>query len=123
MSLNITHKGEVFGIGDKVKVYFKITEGDKERTSIFEGIVISTQNRDENKTFVVRKMGVQGIGIERIFPLFSPLLEKVQIVKKGTPGVRRSKLFYIRNKSLQEIDRIYSKAKSKLKTKEASKKK
>lgn len=123
MTLIITHNRVVFGIGDKVKVYQKIVEGEKERTQIFEGIVIAIRNRGENRSFTVRKMGIQNIGIERIFPLSSPLIRKIEVVKKGTQGVRRSKLYYIRNKSSQQIDKIFSKAKAKNKSKEASKKK
>jgi len=123
MALKANHNKIDFGIGDKIKVYQKITEGDKQRTQAFEGIVIAIKNRGENKSFTVRKMGVQAIGIERIFPLFSPLIEKIEVVKKGMQGVRRAKLYYIRNKSSQEIDKIYSKAKSKMNSKEASKKK
>lgn len=123
MALKNVHKEVSFGIGDKVKVYLKITEGEKERIQIFEGIVIAFRNRGENKSFTVRKIGVQAIGIERIFPLSSPLLEKIEVVKEGTQGVRRSKLFYIRKKSSQEIDRIFSRAKSKMKSKETPKKK
>jgi len=123
MALKTEHKEKTFGVGDKVKVSQKIKEGDKERTQIFEGIVISIKNRNENKSFTVRKMGVQGVGIERIFPLYSPSIEKIEVIKTGTPGVRRSKLYFIRSKSAQEIDKIFSKAKSKLKSKEASKKK
>jgi large subunit ribosomal protein L19 len=123
MTLIITHNKVVFGIGDKVKVYQKITEGEKERTQVFEGIVISIRNRGENRSFVVRKMGIQNIGIERIFPLTSPLLGKIEVVKKGTQGIRRSKLYYTRNQSAQQIDKIFSKAKAKNKSKEAAKKK
>jgi len=123
MALIITHNKVDFGIGDKVKVYQKITEGEKERTQVFEGIVIAIRNRGENRSFTVRKMGIQNIGIERIFPLSSPLIGKIEVVKKGTQGIRRSKLFYIRNQSAQQIDKIFSKAKAKNKSKEASKKK
>ncbi|MFH1971658.1 MAG: 50S ribosomal protein L19 [Patescibacteria group bacterium] len=123
MALKAIHNKVDFGVGDKIKVYQKITEGEKRRTQAFEGIVISIKNRGENKSFTVRKMGVQAIGIERIFPLFSPLIEKIEVTKEGTRGVRRAKLYYIRNKSSQEIDKIFSKAKSKIKTKKASKKK
>jgi large subunit ribosomal protein L19 len=123
MALKTTHKNIGFGVGDKIKVFQKVTEGDKERTQVFEGIVIAIKNRDENKSFTVRRMGIQGIGIERIFPLSSPLMDKIEVVKKGTQGVRRSKLYYIRNKSAQEIDKIYSKAKSKFTSKEENKKK
>jgi len=123
MALKTTLKNVDFGIGDKIKVFQKVTEGDKERTQIFEGIVIAIKNRDENRSITVRKMGIQGIGIERIFPLNSPLMDKIEVIKKGTQGVKRSKLYYIRNKSAQEIDKIYSKAKAKIASKEENKKK
>ena len=123
MALKTTHNQVVFGTGDKIKIYQKVTDGEKERTQIFEGMVISIKNRGENKSFTVRKMGIQGIGIERIFPLFSPLIEKIEVTKKGTQGVRRSKLYYIRKKSSQEIDKIFSKAKNKINSKESSNKK
>lgn len=123
MALRITHNDVPFGIGDKIKVFQKIKEGEKERTQVFEGILIGIKNRGENKSITVRKMGVQAIGIERIFPLASPLIEKIEVVKKGTEGVRRAKLYYIRKKSTQQIDKIFSKAKSKIASKEASKKK
>jgi len=123
MTLKVNHNKINFGVGDKIKVFLKITEGEKQRTQAFEGIVIAIRNRGENKSFTVRKMGVQAVGIERIFPLFSPLIEKVEVVKKGMQGVRRSKLYYIRKKSPQEIDKIFSRAKSKIETKKASKNK
>jgi len=121
MTLKVNHNKINFGVGDKIKVFLKITEGEKQRTQAFEGIVIAIRNRGENKSFTVRKMGVQSVGIERIFPLFSPLIKKVEVIKKGMRGVRRSKLYYIRKKSPQEIDKIFSKAKSKIETKKASK--
>jgi len=121
MALKANHNKINFGVGDKIKVFQKITEGEKQRTQAFEGIVIAIRNRGENRSFTVRKMGVQAVGIERIFPLFSPLIEKVEVIKKGMQGVRRSKLYYIRKKSPQEIDKIFSKAKSKIETKKTSK--
>lgn len=110
MSLYLTHKEVTFGIGDKVKVIQKIKEGDKERTATFEGIVIKVRGENDNKMFTVRKSGAQNVGIERIFPLASPFIEKVDVVKKGTAGVRRAKLYYIRTKSPKEIDEIFSRA-------------
>lgn len=117
MSLKFTHHETEFGIGDTVKVHQKIKEGDKVRTSIFEGMVIAFKNRAENKSFTVRRIGVQGIGIERIFPLASPFLEKIDVVKKGTRGVKRAKLYYTRKKSPQEVELIYSRASHKEKSK------
>jgi large subunit ribosomal protein L19 len=81
--------------GDLVKVYTKIVEGDKERLAPFQGVVIETKGRDISKTFTVRKVSA-GIGIERIFPLHSPMIVKIEIKKKGK--VRRAKLTYLRQR-------------------------
>ena len=97
-------------IGDKVKVSTRIVEGTRERTQIFEGLVISIRGRDVNKTFTLRKIGAGGVGVERIFPLSSPTLEKVSVVKKGGAGVARAKLYYVRRKAAREIDKIYARA-------------
>jgi large subunit ribosomal protein L19 len=108
MALKITLKEIEFGVGDKIKVFQKIKEGDKERTQIFEGIVIAIRGREENKMFTVRKMGAGGIGVERIFPHASPTIEKVAVVKKGSVGIKRAKLYYVRKKAPREIEKIYS---------------
>ena len=111
MALKIIHKDVEFGIGDKVKVFQKIKEAEGTvRSQVFDGIVIAIKNRGENTTFTVRKIGEAGIGIERIFPLSSPFLEEVRVVKKGTSGVRRAKLYYARSQSPREIEQIYSRA-------------
>ena len=109
MSLFVKH-GEVdFGIGDRVRVTQKIVEGGKNRSSIFEGIVIAIKS-GENTSFVVRRIGEQKIGIERIFPITLPSIEKIEVIKKGTSGVKHSKLYYLRGKSPHEIDKIYSRS-------------
>ena len=124
MSLKGIHKEVNFGIGDKVKVYQKIKEGEKERNSIFEGMVIAFKHSGINKTFTVRKMGVHAVGIERIFPLESPFTEKIEVVKKGMRGVKKAKLYYTREKSPKEIDKIFSRSlvKERAKTKTTKKK-
>ena len=90
-------KGEVdnFKIGDTVKVHFKIIEGKTERIQIYEGLVIAFKNSRVGKTFMVRKNSY-GVGVERVFPLHSPRVTKVEVVRPGK--VRRAKLYYIRNK-------------------------
>lgn len=86
---------DVFHVGDTVKVYFKIKEGEKERIQIYEGLVIAFNNGGIRKTFTVRKNSY-GVGVERIFPMHSPRVEKVTVTRRGR--VRRAKLYYIRGK-------------------------
>lgn len=81
--------------GDTVNVHIKITEGKRERIQVFSGIVISRRGSGINKTFTVRKESY-GVGVEKIFPLYSPLIEKIEIVSRGV--VRRAKLYYLRER-------------------------
>ncbi len=108
MALKLTHKETEFGIGDKIRVNQRIKEGDKTRVAAFDGIVIAIKNRDINRSFTVRKIGAANIGIERIFPLESPTIEKIEIIKKGSMGAKRAKLYYVREKSTRETEKIYS---------------
>lgn len=84
-----------FEIGDTVKVYGKIKEGEKERIQIFEGTVLKIQNGSNRTTFTVRKLS-NGVGVEKTWPLHSPNVEKVEVVRKGK--VRRAKLNYLRGR-------------------------
>jgi len=84
-----------FNVGDTVKVHFKIIEGKTERIQIYEGLVIAMKNAGIGRTFMVRKNSY-GVGVERVFPLNSPRVEKVEVVRPGK--VRRAKLYYIREK-------------------------
>lgn len=84
-----------FRIGDTVKVYVKIKEGNRERIQVFEGIVIKRQNAGLNETFTVRKISY-GVGVERTFPVHSPKIEKVEVVREAK--VRRAKLYYLRDR-------------------------
>lgn len=102
------HKEVEFAVGDRVKVVQKIKEADKERSQVFEGLVIAIRGRGEDKSFTVRRVGEARIGIERIFPLSSPTIEKITIIKKGLVGVKRAKLYYVRKKTPREIEKIYS---------------
>ena len=115
MSLNLTHKEVTAGIGDIIRVSQKVRDAGKERTQVFEGMLIAIKNRGGNKSFTVRKIGEQRIGIERIFPLASPFLEKIEVVKSGAGGTKRAKLYYIRTKSPKEIDKIFSRSSQKSK--------
>ncbi len=88
-----------FRPGDNVKVHVKIVEGSKERIQIFEGLVMKRQNGGVSETFTVRKVS-DGIGVERTFPLHSPSIDKLEVVRKGK--VRRAKLNYIRTLSAKK---------------------
>jgi len=85
----------VFTVGDSVKVHTKVVEGDKERIQIFSGVVIGKRGRGLNETFTVRRISY-GEGVERIFPVNSPRVDKVEVERKGS--VRRAKLTYLRNR-------------------------
>ncbi len=82
-----------FAPGDTVRVHVRIKEGDKERIQVFEGVVIARQHGGLRETFTVRKISF-GVGVERIFPLHSPVIERIEVVRRG--DVRRAKLYYLR---------------------------
>jgi large subunit ribosomal protein L19 len=82
-----------FKVGDTVRVYVKVKEGDKTRSQPFEGVVIARKNNQERSSFTVRKIS-SGVGVERIFPYHSPVIDRIMLVSKGE--VRRSKLYYLR---------------------------
>ena len=92
-----------FSVGDTIKVYSKVKEGNRERTQVFEGTVIKRQNGSNRETFTVRKSS-NGIGVEKTWPLHSPIVEKIEVTRRGK--VRRAKLYYLR-------DRVGKKAKVK----------
>ena len=83
-----------FRVGDTVKVHTKISEGDKERVQIFEGVVIRRKRAHTMTMFTVRKVSY-GVGVERIFPMFSPRIDKIEIISSGK--VKRARLFYLRD--------------------------
>lgn len=85
-----------FGVGDTLKVYIKIKEGNRERVQMFEGFVLKIQNGGLGKTFTVRKIS-SGVGVEKTFPIHSPMIEKIEVVKRG--AVRRAKLNYMRERT------------------------
>ena len=85
-----------FRPGDTVKVTLKIIEGDKSRLQAYEGVCISRKNNSVNSKFTVRKMS-HGEGVERVFPLFSPIIDKIEVIRKG--DVKRAKLYYLRERT------------------------
>jgi len=84
-----------FAAGDTVKVHVKVIEGSRERVQIFQGVVIARKGEGIRETFTVRKLSF-GVGVERIFPLHSPIIEKIELVTRG--DVRRAKLYYLRDR-------------------------
>jgi large subunit ribosomal protein L19 len=84
-----------FNVGDTVRVYYKVIEGDRERLQPFEGIVIKRSGSGLRETFTVRRVSY-GVGVERTFPLHSPRLEKIEVIRRGK--VRRAKLYYLRKR-------------------------
>ena len=84
-----------FGVGDTIRVYAKVVEGEKERLQMFEGVVIKRQNGGIRETFTVRRIA-SGVGVERTWPIHSPRIDRIEVVRKGV--VRRAKLYYLRDR-------------------------
>lgn len=93
---NLNEKAPKINVGDTVKVFYKIKEGDKERIQGYEGVVISKKNGSVRETFTVRRISY-GVGVERTFPVHSPLIDHVDVIRKGSP--RRAKLYYVRERT------------------------
>lgn len=123
MALRGTIKEVEFGVGDKVRVVQRIKDGDKFREASFEGMVIKMKGRNPGKTFTVRKIAEGNVGVERIFPFSMPSIDKVVVVKEGTRGVKRAKLYFTREKAPTEVDMIYKRAAVRSAFKAASKSK
>ena len=85
-----------FRAGDTIRVAVLIKEGDKERVQNFEGVCIARRGQGTGETFIVRKIGANGIGVERIFPIFSESIQNIKVIRRGR--VRRAKLFYLRSR-------------------------
>ncbi len=92
----LTDRAEACRVGDTVRVHFSIIEGKTERVQIYEGLVIAMKNAGLRKTFTVRKISY-GVGVERVFPMNSPRIRQVEVVRRGR--VRRAKLYYIRQRT------------------------
>lgn len=112
MSNNEQTKTELpeFNSGDTVRIHYKIIEGDKTRIQPFDGIVIDKGGKGISQTFTVRKIGADNVGVERIFPLFSPNITKLEVLRKGK--VRRAKLYYLRGKKGRAATRVKEKSTS-----------
>jgi large subunit ribosomal protein L19 len=96
MELKPNPNVEAFGPGDTVRVHAKVVEGDRERIQVFEGVVIRKRNAGSSSNFTVRRLA-HDVGVERTFPIYSPRVDKVEVVRRGK--VRRAKLYYLRGRT------------------------
>ena len=93
-----------FRTGDTIKIHYKIIEAEKTRIQPFEGIVISIKGKGESKTFTMRRIAADGVGVERIIPMHSPNISKIEIKRRGK--VRKAKLYYLRDKKGRAAVRV-----------------
>jgi large subunit ribosomal protein L19 len=107
MGQYFTFKDQPVAVGDTVRVHQEVSEGDKKRVQIFEGIVIAVKNSGTGKSLTVRKLGANGIGVEKIFPVMLPSIKNIEVKRKG--DVRRSKLYYLRDRVGKAATRIKEK--------------
>lgn len=107
MAQHFTYQDQSLSTGDTVKVHQEITEGGKKRIQIFEGIIIAIKNVGAGQSFTVRKLGANSIGVEKIFPVNLPSIQKIEVVRKG--DVRRSKLYFLRDRIGKAATRIKEK--------------
>lgn len=108
MAQYFDYNGTQVSIGDTVRVHQEISEGGKTRIQMFEGIVMAIQNRGMNKSFTVRKIGAGGVGVEKILPVSVPSIKLIEVKRKGQ--VRRSKLYYLRERIGKQATRIKEKS-------------
>ncbi len=108
MAQYFTYNDTEISTGDTLRVHQEITEGNKKRIQVFEGIVIAIKNRGNGKSFTVRKIGANGIGVEKIYPVNLPSIKKIDVRRKG--AVRRSKLYFLRDRIGKAATRIKEKA-------------
>jgi large subunit ribosomal protein L19 len=104
MSQFFTYHDQSIASGDTVRVHQEILEGGKKRVQVFEGIVIAIKNRGAGKSFTVRKIGANSIGVEKIFPVQLPSIKKIEVKRQGS--VRRSKLYYLRDQVGKAATRV-----------------
>lgn len=108
MAQNFTYNDQEVNVGDTVRVHQEISEGKKTRVQVFEGLVIAIKNREINKTFTVRKIATGNVGVEKIFPLMIPSIKKIEVKRRG--AVKRSKLYYLRDKVGKAASRVKEKS-------------
>ena len=107
MALTFTHNDQVVSVGDTVRVSQEISEGEKSRVQIFEGIVIAIKNAGLGRSFTVRRLGANGVGVEKIYPTSLPTIKSISVKTRGQ--VRRAKLYYLRSRIGKAATRIREK--------------
>ncbi len=108
MAQNFIYHEQQISVGDTVRVHQEISEGKKTRVQVFEGLVIAIKNREANKSFTVRKVSVGGVGVEKIFPVLMPSIKSIEVKRRGE--VKRSKLYYLRDKVGKAASRVKEKS-------------
>jgi len=108
MALSFTIHETTATVGDTIRVHQEISEGDKTRIQVFEGIVIAIKNRGVGQSFTVRKIATGGVGVEKIYPVALPAIKKIEIKSKG--HVKRAKLYYLRERIGKAASRIREKS-------------
>jgi len=121
MALKATINQAEFAVGDTVRVHHQFKDKDKTQTQVFEGIVIKIKGRQLGKSFTVRKIAADSVGVEKIWPVHSPNIKKIIVKKKGNP--RRSKLYYLRSRKGREALKVKSVKSTSVKKITSSKKK
>ncbi len=107
MAQYFKYQDQNIAVGDTVRIHQEITEGGKKRIQIFEGIIIAVKNRQNNKSFTVRKIAANNVGVEKIFPVSLPSIKKIEVKRQGQ--VRRSKLYYLRDRIGKQATRVKEK--------------
>jgi large subunit ribosomal protein L19 len=108
MAQNFTYQDQQISVGDTVRVHQEISEGKKTRVQVFEGLVIAIKNRGEGRSFTVRKIAAGNIGVEKIFPTLMPSIKSIEVKRRGE--VKRSKLYYLRDKVGKAASRVKEKS-------------
>jgi large subunit ribosomal protein L19 len=108
MAQFFTYQDQNISVGDTVQVHQEISEGDKKRIQLFEGIVVAVRNAGLNKSFTVRKVAVGGVGVEKIMPVLMPSIKKIVVKRHGE--IQRAKLYYLRDKIGKAATRVKERA-------------
>lgn len=108
MAKSFTYHDQTISVGDTISVHQEITEGEEKRIQVFTGIVIGIKNRGQGKSFTVRKISAQNVGVEKIFPVHLPSIQKIEVDRHG--DVKRNKLYYLRERTGKKATRVKEKA-------------